>query len=308
MKKEWSAFARALIIALLLLLIVGAVFLYFTFSEFHNQLIYLQDTTNVILSDVSGLESGIAKTLQKETGRIEDYSISFSGMNLKKKTYDVEIQVVPREFTDQTKVSVYLGTYVCKLVKKGYVYQGSMSLPLDNSFDGNLTFLFEDGKKKTTEIYSDYHGIQTNLDQVLSASFMGEAKMEGNRLNVDGNLTYWLDGGSLFSFDSLKLLMVCGEEEYVISDYLDEKTDGFSGEETVAIDEAIEQPGTVRMLLRASTTEGYRFEHQFMEAEVEADGSEGLEGEKTLMLEDTNVDWTNRTTVFDAEGGTFIVE
>lgn len=308
MKKESSALTRVLIITLFVALLAGVVCLYIKFSEFHNQLVYLQDTTNVILSDVSGLESGIAKTLQKETGRIEDYSISFSGMNLKKKTYDVEIQVVPREFTDQTKVSVYLGTYVCKLVKKGYVYQGSMSLPLDNSFDGNLTFLFEDGKKKKTEIYSDYHGIQTNLGQVLSATFSGEAKMKENRLSIDGSLTYLLDGGGLFSFESLELVMTCGEEEYVISDYLDEKTDGISGEETVDIEETIEQPGTVRMLLRASTTEGYRFEQQFMEAKVEADGPEGLEGEKTLILEDTNVDWIKRTTVFDVEGGTFIVE
>ena len=35
-------------------------------SELTNQLAYLQDTTNIILSDVGGMQSSIEKTLEEE--------------------------------------------------------------------------------------------------------------------------------------------------------------------------------------------------------------------------------------------------
>ena len=42
-------------------------------SELTNQLAYLQDTTNIILSDVGGMQSSIEKTLEEEASMVEDY-------------------------------------------------------------------------------------------------------------------------------------------------------------------------------------------------------------------------------------------
>ena len=46
-----------------------------------NQLAYLQDTTNIILSDVGGMQSSIEKTLEEEASMVEDYSIEVKDMD-----------------------------------------------------------------------------------------------------------------------------------------------------------------------------------------------------------------------------------
>ncbi len=50
-------------------------------SELTNQLAYLQDTTNIILSDVGGMQSSIEKTLEEEASMVEDYSIEVKDMD-----------------------------------------------------------------------------------------------------------------------------------------------------------------------------------------------------------------------------------
>ena len=74
--KKWKAnWKKILIVLILILLLVFGILMYGKVSELINQLAYLQDTTNIILSDVGGMQSSIEKTLEEEASMVEDYSI-----------------------------------------------------------------------------------------------------------------------------------------------------------------------------------------------------------------------------------------
>ena len=65
--KKWKAnWKKILIVLILILLLVFGILMYGKVSELTNQLAYLQDTTNIILSDVGGMQSSIEKTLEEE--------------------------------------------------------------------------------------------------------------------------------------------------------------------------------------------------------------------------------------------------
>lgn len=56
--KKWKAnWKKILIVLILILLLVFGILMYGKVSELTNQLAYLQDTTNIILSDVGGRQS-----------------------------------------------------------------------------------------------------------------------------------------------------------------------------------------------------------------------------------------------------------
>lgn len=56
---------KILIVLILILLLVFGILMYGKVSELTNQLAYLQDTTNIILSDVGGMQSSIEKHSKK---------------------------------------------------------------------------------------------------------------------------------------------------------------------------------------------------------------------------------------------------
>lgn len=64
--KKWKANRKKILIVLILiLLLVFGILMYGKVSELTNQLAYLQDTTNIILSDVGGMQSSIEKHSKK---------------------------------------------------------------------------------------------------------------------------------------------------------------------------------------------------------------------------------------------------
>ena len=278
-------------------LVLGGL-MYGKMKELTNQLAYLQDSTNIILSDVSGMQSNIEKTLQKEASMIEAYSINVTGMDFSQMVYKVEISVIPKEYTDSTRVSIFFGTTECKLKSNGYRYEGTVSLPIGKSFDGNATFLIANGKKKTTEVVEDFEGINGKFAQVLSGSLSKQPVIKDGKLILKGNCDFSVDGAGLYTFRSLKLVGKLGDQEIWTQDLMqdireseEEKTQGESGTEQIAVEtetnalkqgsgtcecalvyapneeadgdqipDSQQQTGRLRIFLRAVTTDGYRFE------------------------------------------------
>lgn len=259
-----------------------------------NQLAYLQDSTSIILSDVDGMQSDIEKTLKQETSIIENYEFDIADMDFKKMTYDVNVSVIPKEYTEKTRVSVFFGTRECKLTGTGYVYTGKATLPLDDSFDGNVTFLIANDKKKNTEVLEYYEGLQTGLDKVLSGELDHPPLYKDGELSLKANCSFALDGAEKYEFDEFALVTELDGEEIYRQDLREEllypededaqeKID--STEETgEALPDDIMREGSgevlykfsyempqeeeeqkkdqrIRVFLRAVTTDGYRFEY-----------------------------------------------
>ena len=97
----------AVVIVALVLLVV---FLEGQLTLISNQLSFLQDTLTVMQTDMGNLKSGIADTLKESNSMVEDYSIKVVEIDLKNKTYTVDIWIIPKEYTDTTTTSIYFGT------------------------------------------------------------------------------------------------------------------------------------------------------------------------------------------------------
>jgi hypothetical protein len=294
MKKNKIPWRKIYSVIIFIALVVIIVLLYVRITEISNQMAYLQDTNNVILSQVDNLQSNFKKTLEEENSLIESYSVEVIGMNFAAGTYEASVSVIPKEYTDETKVSMYFGTLECALTRNGYTYNGTVTLPLNNTYDGNLTVLLANGKKKSTEIFDDYEGLYTHLDQVLEGSLSKDPTYNDGKLSLNTECTYVLDGVESYEFESLELVFEMDGDEVGAIDLLteaasdkdaDEDDDteaaaeisqvelpisGISGNSRVKFsydlsdtlqdgEEAPENP-RIRVYLRAISTEGYRFE------------------------------------------------
>jgi hypothetical protein len=289
MKK--NIFVSIIFIALAVIIVL----LYIRITEISNQMAYMQDTNNVILSEVNNLQSNFKKTLEEENSMIESYSVDVADMDFAAGTYEAEVAVIPKEYTDDTKVSVYFGTQECALGLSGYTYTGSVILPLDKTYDGNLTILIANGKKKSTEVVSDYEGLYNHLDQVLSGSLSGEPEYRDGELSLETDAVCTLDGAGLYEFDSLDLVFEIDGDEVGTIDILtapskdetvedsgsdtEEASDAtqielpvseisgtypiqfsYDVKEKLAEDEEAPEDPEIKVFLRALSTEGYRFE------------------------------------------------
>lgn len=282
-----------------LVLLVGG--MYQKLVELTSQIAYLQDTTNIILADVGGMESTITQTLQEENGMVEHYSIRMTDMDFAANTCEVSVYMIPKEYTDKTAISVFFGTKECQLERDGYAYTGAVTLPLGRSFDGNLTFLFADGKKKNTEVYSNYDGIRTYLEDVLSAGMQGTPKYADGQFTLDGEVSFALDGHGQYEFDRFELAALWNGEE-VWTQEITEQTlaeeepsanplpdprgeltteamgpanpvselplSALTGSFDFTFSYEPSEAGQLWLCLRAVSSEGYRFEYDLLHADV----------------------------------------
>lgn len=220
MKKLKFSWKKALLIAFCAVLLIIVARMYQKIDALTNQLTYMQDSTNVILSDMGNLQSNIEKTLQEEASMVEDYSITVDSLNFANNTCKVDISVVPKEYTDKTKVSIYFGTLECPLKRGKYAYTGTVDLPIEKNFDGNITFLLSNGRKKTTEVLNDYQGLDLNLDEVLSAKLEKAPTYRNGAIHLNSMCDVQLQGNGLFTFETLDLVTMLDDKRVNVTDLL----------------------------------------------------------------------------------------
>ncbi len=114
---------NAITIILLAALIAGAVFLNNRIKKLETQMSYTSDNTSVILSDVQTMQDDIKSTLE-EGSLITDWDISLKSADFTDMTYTVSVSVVPKEYTEDTKTSVFFGTNEIPLELNGIKYTG----------------------------------------------------------------------------------------------------------------------------------------------------------------------------------------
>lgn len=292
--------------------------MYMELKRLTNQIAYMQDTTNIILSDVNGMQSNIEQTLRKEASIVESYSIDIVDMDFLRRTYQVEVAAVPKEYTEKTKMSIYFGTTECVLTQDGYAYTGTVQLPLDKTFDGNITFLLANGKKKTTEVIEDYDGLQTHLDEVLSGSIEDTPKCRGGEFSMDTDCHFELEGFGRYEFDELQFVAMLDDEEIYTQDLFENMGKPSGGLITTETAETVKNAlpvgaysgdtecefsydvaelaadHEIRLLFKAVSTEGYRFEYEVFHGSYRG---------SVESLDEESFSDTGYSVVYDRKGG-----
>ena len=305
--------------------VTGVIMLVRQMNAITNQLVYLQDTTDIIQSDLGSLQFDIQKTLEEENSMVESYSIDVTDSNFAANSYTVTVTVIPKEYTDQTKAKVFFGTKEYPLILNGYTYQGTITLPTTESYDGNVTFLFQNGEKKSTEVLKNYVGFVSSFENVLLGSMENMPEYSENVLQIRDELQYLLDGAGQFEFSSC-MCVVEAEEEVLLEkellvpekepqeDTVDffpeldeeeistevsageavsmEPVSGSSGDYVLAFEEEVLPDTEVRVYLRAVTTEGYVFVYELFQ---------GTTGETEGFTEEE--EFIPKAYVIDEKGG-----
>lgn len=329
-KKIVSIVTAVLGLAFVVGFVLGFAIMVTQMQEITNQLAYLQDTSDIIQSDLGGLQSDIKKTLEEENSMVESYAIDVVDTDFSAGTYTVNVTVIPKEYTDQTKASVFFGTKEYHLTLNGYTYQATMVLPTKESYDGNVTFLFQNGEKKSTEVLKNYVGFISDFDLTsLQGILENTPEFSKGVLQLNSVLEYDLQGAGDFEFSSLmcvvekdgeliyekELLTETQEEESDTVDFFqglgegDEvvSTEASAGQEVVTepvmgksgsyqleTKQEMEAGAKVRIYLKAVSTDGYTFFHDIFQ---------GTTGEEEGFMEENPME-VNSYYVVDKKGGT----
>ena len=210
-RMDWQKRTAIIVIVLNCLLVSGlGVNAYLVNGELRhlkNQMTYLSDTSSVILSGVDTMRADIEQTLQEEASLIEDWSVELKQTNFAMGTYRVAMTVIPKEYTEKTQVEMYFGTNKFGLQLENFKFVGEAQLSLNHRYDGNVTVLLVNGKKKNTEVLAGYQDIQNGFEEILSGSLKEIPKFENGVMRVNQDFAYDIADKNKFGFTEFQLVI-----------------------------------------------------------------------------------------------------
>ena len=280
---------NAITIILLAALIAGAVLLNNRIKKLETQMSYTSDNTSVILSDVQTMQDDIKSTLEEEASLITDWDISLKSADFTDMTYTVSVSVVPKEYTEDTKTSVFFGTNEIPLELNGIKYTGEATLPLSEDYAGNVTFLFVDGNKRSTEVLDEFEGVTSVFKNVASGILANKPTFDNGSIKLGTDVDVAVMGNDYFDFNSVQLVVASSDTElktYDIRQLLAENgTDSADSADTDSITSALSRKDDAKKDGSKNDTE-----NDTSDASKEDDGKlHSLEG--TVKIDSGNFDW-----------------
>jgi hypothetical protein len=115
---------------------------------------------------------------------------------------------------------------------------------MDQSFDENVTVLFTDGGRRSTEVLQSYTGFQTSLENVLYGSIANMPTYQDGTLTVRDNAVVFLEGNGSYEFTKLELIATADGEEIYHYDLLGNIGGVIAAEEPEGEEEASDDTAT----------------------------------------------------------------
>jgi hypothetical protein len=159
--------------------------------------------------------------LEEEASLVEKQLIEVIDTDFSKGTYQVKISVVPKEYSDATKVSVFFGVQEIPLILNRYAYEGTAELSLTNNYDSNVAFLIVNGDKRNTEVLKNYEGLQTKLEDLLYGSIPEIPEYKDGKLYFDDEIEFTLNAYEDYGYETLELVLAVNEEERTVVNLLE---------------------------------------------------------------------------------------
>ena len=301
--KNWDQYKKLIVVMVQVIAIAilsclfGAMFtMQDKMTELGNQLSYLIDTNNILQSQVSNLQSNIETALEEEASLVEKQSIEVVSTDFSKGTYEVKISVIPKEYSDATKVSVFFGANEIPLTLNRFSYEGIAELSVSNNYDGNVTFLFVNGDKKNTEIIKDYQSLQTKLEDLLYGEIPKIPQYKDGKISFSDEISYTLNAYENYGYETLELVLLLDNNNAVVVNLLEDvskegntedsdeikETDskliyGMSGSYDFTKSLEVEDGQRVCLRLRSKCENGYTLEYDLFSGVVQKDGPNGFE-------------------------------
>ena len=245
---------NAITIILLAALIAGAVLLNNRIKKLETQMSYTSDNTSVILSDVQTMQDDIKSTLEEEASLITDWDISLKSADFTDMTYTVSVSVVPKEYTEDTKTSIFYGTNEIQIELNG------------------------------TEVLDEFEGVTSVFKNVASGILANKPTFDNGSIKLGTDVDVAVMGNDYFDFNSVQLVVASSDTElktYDIRQLLAENgTDSADSADTDSITSALSRKDDAKKDGSKNDTE-----NDTSDASKEDDGKlHSLEG--TVKIED----------------------
>ena len=275
---------NAITIILLAALIAGAVLLYNRIKKLETETVYVLSVKSALFKEMSQSVMRLASSSRVDLISSCMVCTSESITDVLSEVYDICVSVVPKEYTEDTKTSVFFGTNEIPLELDGIKYTGEATLPLSEDYAGNVTFLFVDGNMRSTEVLVKFEGVTSVFKNVASGILADKPTFDNGSIKLGTDVDVAVMGNDYFDFNSVQLLVASSDTElktYDIRQLLAENgTDSADSADTDSITSALSRKDDAKKDGSKNDTE-----NDTSDASKEDDGKlHSLEG--TVKIED----------------------
>lgn len=247
---------------------------------------YLNDIHN-LQSDLYNLQNEI----KKANSLILSFNMELSSYDLESETATFEFQVVPKEFTDNTTMSLSFANQVINLTKDaGNTFKGYYDVDIFGNEYYECILSISDGNTNKTETIDDidFSCLWVKvLPTIDHASFFNDGSYSWGKLNVEGFLDVYPFSNNGYEFTEAKVHFDVNGKTVSTMD-LDIKTDVKLNKE---IDKSfeIEKNDLFEMYIVAKDTAGYTHKYFVYSWTDDMEGVVSLKGIEDIYDKDGNL-------------------
>ena len=141
-----------LIIVILLILVVYALF---QISALKNQVesleLSLNNVSNSFSRNISSIYDNVDEKLREQTSLLSYMEYSYGAVNAEDKTVMLQMEIIPKEISEQMEVSLKIGEAEAKFVANGEKYKASLPIYMFRQGEEPLTLHIKNGDTIKTE-------------------------------------------------------------------------------------------------------------------------------------------------------------
>ena len=255
-------------VGIIVVLVVGLIASIVSIVNLTEKVESLQDAVNnqfnTMNANINSIYSNVDNALKKQTSIVSSVEEYKGNLNEADFTVPVSIKIVPKEFTEGTRLSVEIGDKSYPLSQSGAEFSATVNVPLFN--EENAVLLIEADGETKTELLEDVYIADmwySYLPMIDHADFSGSSGYSNGRYTFNGTINVGCDETAKMdnrSFEKISL------EAFINGKKVWEKdvTDTFGkGDGEIPFAEGFEMKQTDKLTVDVVAVDGAGFIHRY---------------------------------------------
>lgn len=189
-KINWKAIINLAMIGLLVVCLFKLNHLTDEVNNLKSQLSYWQSDVSNIRNDISSIYNNVDEHLKKESSLLSHVNYELGELDGSSHKAEIQLKVVPKNITEDMRLSVSIGEESTELTRTGNEYTASIkaNIFLDYGEYPMLHIQSSDGTKTELLESVDLSYLHYNYLPVLESDIWGSTTYRNGTLTIDGNV------------------------------------------------------------------------------------------------------------------------
>lgn len=189
-KINWKAIVNLAMIVILVVCLVKLNNLTDEVNNLQSQLSYWQSDVSDIRSDISSIYNNVDEHLKKEASLISYVNYELGKLDSSSHNALIQIKVVPKNITEDIRLSVSIGEELVEFTRTGNEYSGTISTNIFMDYGTHPMLHIQSSNEIKTELLEsvELSNLHYNYLPVLESDIWGSSNFRNGTLNVDGNV------------------------------------------------------------------------------------------------------------------------